>query len=154
MGLVLNRAGNAAAGKMLSEIEDLPECGYPILSGGPVGLDQIYVLYRRSGQTLEDSEGVRLVGAGVHLVGNLAALQDIVGSDEDASRKFRLYAGYAGWGPGQLDHEMDIGSWFVARARPEFVFDMTHEEVWSGVLKSMGGEYRLIAAMPDDLSVN
>jgi putative transcriptional regulator len=66
----------------------------------------------------------------------------------------RVFAGYAGWGPGQLEAEMDQDSWILEPARDEDVFTPDPEELWSAVLRRKGREYRLLASMPFDPSIN
>jgi putative transcriptional regulator len=62
--------------------------------------------------------------------------------------------GYAGWGPGQLDDELDEGSWIVEPALAEDVFTDEPDELWSAVLQRKGGPFRVLAAMPPDPSQN
>jgi putative transcriptional regulator len=66
----------------------------------------------------------------------------------------RVYAGYSGWGPGQLEGEMEDGSWIVDPARAEDVFTSAPDSLWSSVLARKGGQYRRLATMPYDPSVN
>jgi putative transcriptional regulator len=69
-------------------------------------------------------------------------------------RRARVYVGYAGWGPGQLDDELDEGSWIVEQALPEDVFTDDPDTLWSSVLRRKGGPFRVLAAMPPDPSRN
>ena len=69
-------------------------------------------------------------------------------------RRARVYAGYAGWGPGQLDDELEEGSWIVEEALPEDVFTEDPEGLWSAVLRRKGGPFGVLALMPPDPSVN
>ena len=66
----------------------------------------------------------------------------------------RVYAGYAGWGPGQLDGELEDGSWIVEPALPEDVFTDDPEGLWSDVLRRKGGPFAVLAAMPPDPNLN
>jgi putative transcriptional regulator len=66
----------------------------------------------------------------------------------------RLYAGYSGWGEGQLEGELDEESWFVEPALPGDVFCADAGALWSHVLERKGGPYRLLARMPDDPRMN
>ena len=65
-----------------------------------------------------------------------------------------MFAGHAGWGPGQLEAEMDEESWIVEPAVREDVFTDDPEELWSRVLRRKGREYALLSTMPVDPSVN
>lgn len=154
MGLVLNRPLETRGKPVLENFADLPASDSPVLVGGPVGREQVYVLYQSNLSDVGPIESVRPVVDGIHLVGSLDALRELALSDDKASQHYRIYAGYAGWGSGQLDFEMGLGSWFVAPARADFVFDTPTADVWACVLRSMGGVYSLIATMPEDLSVN
>jgi putative transcriptional regulator len=69
-------------------------------------------------------------------------------------RRARVYVGYAGWGPGQLDDELDEGSWIVEPALAEDVFTDEPDSLWSTVLQRKGGPFRVLAAMPPDPSQN
>jgi putative transcriptional regulator len=82
------------------------------------------------------------------LIGEVAA--------EAAARvvRARVYAGYSGWGPGQLEAEMAEKAWIVEPARPEDVFTETPELLWSAVLSRKGEPYRRIARIPFDPSMN
>jgi putative transcriptional regulator len=66
----------------------------------------------------------------------------------------RVYVGYAGWGPGQLDAELEDGSWIVEPARADDVFTHDPEGLWSEVLRRKGGPFGVLAAMPPDPSLN
>jgi putative transcriptional regulator len=68
-------------------------------------------------------------------------------------RSCRVYAGYAGWSPGQLEAELEEEAWFVEPALPEDAF-ADADELWSDVLRRKGGEYTVIAMMPEDPSLN
>ena len=65
-----------------------------------------------------------------------------------------MFAGYAGWGEGQLEAELEEESWIVEPALPEDVFAEDTEELWSRVLRRKGGQYAVVALMPPDPSLN
>ena len=69
-------------------------------------------------------------------------------------RRARVYVGYAGWGPGQLDDELEEGSWIVEPAIPDDVFTDDPEGLWSAVLRRKGGPFSVLASMPPDPSQN
>ena len=60
-----------------------------------------------------------------------------------------MFAGYAGWGEGQLDAELSSGDWITAPATPEDVFTEVPEQLWTAALERKGGSYALLARMPD-----
>jgi putative transcriptional regulator len=71
-----------------------------------------------------------------------------------AVRRGRVYAGYSGWGPGQLEAEMEIDSWIVEAPLPKELFPDDPATLWRNVLARKGGQYALIARMPEDPSQN
>jgi len=80
---------------------------------------------------------------------------DVVDGEElPEVRRARVFAGYAGWGPGQLEAELEEPSWILEPALPEDVFAAEPETLWSGVLRRKGGQFALLATMPPDPSVN
>jgi putative transcriptional regulator len=72
----------------------------------------------------------------------------------ESVRRVRAFAGYAGWGAGQLEGELQREDWFLEPARVDDVFSATPAELWSSVLERKGGSYRLVSRMPDDPSLN
>ena len=64
----------------------------------------------------------------------------------------RFFAGYAGWGPGQLERELQIGGWLVLAAEPGDPFTAEPAKLWSSVLRRQGGELALMSTMPADPS--
>ena len=72
----------------------------------------------------------------------------------DGLGRRRVFAGHAGWGPGQLEAEMEEESWIVEPAVREDVFTDDPEELWSRVLRRKGREYALLSTMPVDPSLN
>ena len=69
-------------------------------------------------------------------------------------RRARVYAGYAGWGSGQLEDELAREDWILEEAQPDDAFTEAPGELWADVLRRKGGIYELVARMPEDPSVN
>ena len=67
---------------------------------------------------------------------------------------FRIFAGYAGWGTGQLQAEIDEGAWYVVPAQPSDAFCAEPERLWPAVLRRQGGELAYVATYPDDPGLN
>ncbi len=65
-----------------------------------------------------------------------------------------MFAGYAGWGPGQLQAEIDEGAWYVLSGEPADAFAAEPEELWKAVLRRQGGNLAMVATYPDDPSLN
>ena len=71
-----------------------------------------------------------------------------------AIHRLRVYAGYAGWAPGQLKGEIDEGAWYVVPAEPADAFVGEPGDLWGDVLRRQGGEMAFTATFPDDPSLN
>jgi putative transcriptional regulator len=72
----------------------------------------------------------------------------------DGIRRARVFAGYAGWGPGQLDAEMEQGSWLTEDALADDVFSSEPEQLWTTVVRRKGHAFQLLTTMPFDPSTN
>jgi putative transcriptional regulator len=145
LGVVLNRSSETSVGEALPELAVLVEGMGDVHVGGPVQTSAIVVL----ADFAEPPDPDALV---VESVGFLPAEVD---PDElGPLRRARVFAGYAGWGPGQLDDELDEGSWIVEPALAEDVFTDEPDDLWSAVLRRKGGPFRVLAAMPPDPSLN
>jgi putative transcriptional regulator len=146
LGLVLNRPGELVVGDVAPELADIVGADSVIDAGGPVQPDALLVLGE-----FEDASfaGMPVVGR-VGLMGDGRDVADLAG----VTFRARAFAGYAGWGPGQLDAELDREDWFVAPAGVDDIFDADADELWSRVLGRKGGHFKVVARMPIDPSVN
>jgi putative transcriptional regulator len=146
MGLVLNRPAEATVAESAPELEELVDAEEPLYVGGPVQPAGVIVLAAFANPT----------AAGLLIsddVGFLSAQADFAESVA-ATHRLRVFAGHAGWGPGQLDDELEREDWIVETPRPDELFSAEPEELWSQVLTRKGGTYALVARMPDDPSLN
>ncbi|HET6277831.1 MAG TPA: YqgE/AlgH family protein [Candidatus Polarisedimenticolia bacterium] len=109
------------------------EQGKKVRRGGPVQPEQGLVLY---GDELTDPEGQSVVDGlqvsfSKETLGRLCRLQH---------GRFHCYAGYAGWAPGQLTHEIEEGSWIFGPVDPTLALDVPPEEMWAHGLRALGIE--------------
>jgi putative transcriptional regulator len=146
LGLILNRRGELVIGDVAPELAELVGEDAVIDAGGPVQPDALLVLGEFESPSYA---GLAIVGS-VGLVGDRSEIADLVG----VTRRTRAFAGYAGWGPGQLDAELERDDWFVAPAGVDDIFDPDADELWRRVLERKGGHFALVARMPIDPSVN
>jgi putative transcriptional regulator len=145
LGVVLNRASETTVDEVVPELGVLVEGVEAIHVGGPVQPSAIVVL-------ADFAEPDRAGSLVVDSVGFLPA--EIDPDELGELRRARVFAGYAGWGPGQLDGELEEGSWIVEPALPEDVFTQEPDELWSDVLRRKGGPFGVLAQMPVDPSLN
>ncbi len=80
-------------------------------------------------------------------------LVDLEQSDPGDYSSVRIYAGYSGWGSGQLLAEVAEGAWYVVPASPDDPFE-DPEGQWSRVLRRQPGRLAMVASFPDDPSLN
>ncbi|MFI5004220.1 MAG: YqgE/AlgH family protein [Solirubrobacterales bacterium] len=146
MGVVLNRPSEVTVGEAVPQLEQAIGELETVYVGGPVQPSSIVFL----AEFLDPSP------AGLLVLGRIGFPAPEADIDElsDAIARRRVFAGYAGWGEGQLDEELDQGDWIAQPARPEDVFTQDPDELWSKVLARKGGAYALMARMPLDPSVN
>jgi putative transcriptional regulator len=143
MGVILNRPSGMTVADAAPDLEPLVGADAPIFAGGPVQTTSGVVL-------AEVTEADEPVFGDVVLVPSLGELADVI----DGAGSVRVFAGYAGWGPGQLDDELGREDWIVEPARASDVFADDPEALWGTVLERKGGQYALLARMPDDPSLN
>ena len=140
MGVVLNQPTRAMVGDVVERLAGLAEPDDVVHVGGPVSPDSVVAL----GEFADPSEAARLVVGDVGLIDPEAP--------EPELRALRVYAGYAGWGPGQLDSELEAEAWIVEPALPQDPF--ADGDLWAEALLRKGGAYMLLSTMPADPSLN
>ena len=145
LGVVLNRPAKVKVADAVTPLASLVAPDDLLYLGGPVRPEVPVLLVDLSDPDLAD---IRVFGSIGFLVGEVSE------ESRAAIRKARVFAGYSGWGPGQLEAEMKGGSWIVEPAREEDVFSADPESLWSQVLERKGGIYRRLSSMPYDPSMN
>jgi putative transcriptional regulator len=128
LGLVINRPSHLQVSSLSSEIEELASRTDPIYVGGPVPAESLFVVFSAD-EPPGDSEAVF---DRVHVTRSAEVLRSLAGGDEPGV--FRVIAGYAGWGPAQLDNEIARGDWHVIEADEGSVFTNAPDEVWEALV--------------------
>ena len=146
MGVVLNRPSQAVVEEAAPTLESVVEHGERVHLGGPVQPTAVTVLAEFDAP---DRAAVMVLDD----IGFMAAGTDL---DEvaEVTRRARVFAGYAGWGPGQLEGELEHEDWIVHEPTPDEIFTDEPEGLWSAVLDRKGGRFRRVALMPLDPSLN
>jgi putative transcriptional regulator len=150
LGVVINRPTEEGLGEPLDRWEDLQASPQQVFAGGPVETDALIALALANTPVVEATDDLSPV-AGRVASADLTADPAFVAGRISAVRVFR---GYAGWGPGQLEGEILAGAWLVFDAEPDDVFATQPRELWRDVLRRQGGRMGWLANAPDDLSAN
>ncbi len=153
LGVVLNRPTDVPVGRVLEPWSQLVTGPSVVFRGGPVAPDSALAIALVPG----DAEPL-----GWHSLAADPAMSRLGLVDLDAPpdllapaiNRLRVYAGYAGWAPGQLKAEIDEGAWYVISAEPSDVFAAEPGGLWSTVLRRQGGEMAFTATFPDDPDLN
>jgi putative transcriptional regulator len=153
LGVVLNRPTDVPVDRVLDAWSDLVTGPSVVFKGGPVAPNSALAI----GLVPGDAEPL-----GWHALEGAAAAARLGLVDLDAPpdllapaiNRLRVYAGYAGWAPGQLKAEIDEGAWYVVAAEPADAFAGEPEGLWAGVLRRQGGEMAFTATFPDDPGLN
>jgi putative transcriptional regulator len=147
MGLVLNRPSSATVAEAVPDLTWVAGDDDPVYVGGPVAPNGVIVL----AEWEDPTQAVVLVDDDLGFVPGDAEDADALAA---AVRRARVYAGHAGWGPGQLEAELAEEAWIVEPPLRDELFSDDAEGLWSAVLRRMGREFALLSTMPPDPSLN
>lgn len=153
LGVVLNKPTQIPVGRVLEQWTDLATDPSVVFRGGPVQPDSALALAHIPGtgeplgwRALDGAPSVARLG--------LLDLDTPPRLLEPAITELRVYAGYAGWSPGQLQGEIDDGAWAVVPAQPGDVFIADPDELWRHVLRRQDGDLAFLATYPEDPGLN
>ena len=146
MGLVLNRPSPTRVDEAVPELADLAGEDALVHVGGPVQTEALLVL----ADFRDPAAAATIVVADVGLVSADMETEELGG----AVRRARVFAGYSGWGPGQLESELEEDAWIVEAPIPAELIASDPDALWSAVLERKGGSFALVARMPLDPSLN
>lgn len=140
VGLVLNRPSEVLVADAVPSLADSAGVEDVVHVGGPVATQSVLAL----GDFPDPNE------ASTQVTGSLGLVDP---DDPEAEvRRLRVYAGHAGWAPGQLDGELEAGAWIVVDPDPDDPF--CDEDAWPRVLRRQGGAYKFLSTMPENPSLN
>jgi putative transcriptional regulator len=145
VGVILNRPLEIGVAEAVPALAPLVPDGDPVFRGGPVQPSAAVVV-------ADFTEPER---AGVIAFDSIGFLPEH--GDDDISgaiRRARVFAGYAGWGPGQLEDELADGSWLELPASAEDVFHQAPDRLWAEVVARLGGNAALLRTLPEDPTLN
>lgn len=143
MGLIVNRPAGIKVNQALQGHFELPDNDMQVYNGGPVERNALFILHDSSDYDQKQS----IVAPGLY-VGNSAEIFEKVvrRAIEGDPLKFRIFAGCSGWGPKQLEGEMDRGDWLTTPANMGLVFHPDPYAVWEMMLDQARNSVTPIAA--------
>lgn len=144
VGVIVNRRASSKIGDVASDEDPLQDSDIPLWFGGDVGRSQTLVLHSKI-----TSECMTIVD-GVYL-SNLNELSSALDRGELSQGDFKVFIGYCGWAPGQLEQELENDVWFVGACSADVPFRHTddHEDHWWQIIRLLGGK---IAEEADEYS--
>lgn len=152
LGVVLNRPTGLAVGDVLAPWADVVADPPVLFQGGPVETDGAVAVALRRTDPAADDGAVGFRG----VVGRLALLDldTPVELVDDDLAELRVFAGYAGWGAGQLLAEIEEGSWYVVPGTADDVYRPDTSTLWRDVLRRQPGDLAMHSTRPADPTLN
>lgn len=145
VGVVLNRPLDVTVAAVIPALAPLAPAGEALYQGGPVETEQAVLLVDVTDTSVLDLAVFGTVG---FLTG------DVPDAIHDVLRRARVFVGHAGWGPGQLEAELEANMWIVEPATPGDIFTAEPAALWRHVLQRKGPPFDTLAKMPYDPRVN
>ena len=147
VGFVLNQKSDFLLCDLVEGFEGME---YQVYNGGPVGLDTLHFLHSM-GDYIGD--GVE-VFPGIFWGGNFETLKILMAKNLIPEEKIKFFIGYAGWGIGQLENEIEHNSWLVSTSKPSIIFADSEKELWGLTVQEMGAKYSIMVNFPENPNLN
>jgi putative transcriptional regulator len=133
--LVINRPSRATLAELLPSEEALRPRNDRIYIGGPVAQDRLILLIRSASKP----HAAHRLFDDVYISGSASTLRQL--TEPNVKGVFRSYMGYAGWGPGQLESEVERGDWQILPAKAEMIFELPPKSLWRTLIERTSGEW-------------
>ncbi len=147
VGFVLNHSTDI---KLKNLISDIPTNGPLIYKGGPVQPDTLHLMHRVPSHLGEGKK----IADGIYWGGSFEELYDLATNKNYNEDDVRLFLGYSGWAPGQLEDEIKEGTWLIANGTEDIIFGTDHENIWKAAIATLGRKYAHLAHIPTDPQLN
>jgi putative transcriptional regulator len=150
-GLMVNRPANISVAELVPDHSQLETTSFPVHLGGPVGSDTLQFLHR----VPHAIPGGHELAGGLYVGGEVEALSDYIAAGTGALENVRLFVGYSGWMGGQLDMELQTGSWVPLPPSLDIIFRPgAPETTWRHAMRSLGEGGAGLSSLPPDVSWN
>jgi putative transcriptional regulator len=146
VGVIMNRPSHTPVGQVLPDWQDVVSGPSVVFGGGPVQPDGALCL----GLLDSDGPGAKRVVDGVGTIDLDGDVLSIAG----LANRLRVFAGHAGWSPGQLDDELAEGAWWVVHGSPADLFSEDPNRMWARVLRRQPPPLNLVSSYPFDPLLN
>jgi putative transcriptional regulator len=142
MGVIINRPLDKQVSELVSEMPPPALADVPVFLGGPVGKNQLMF----ASFEWHKGQGLKLK----HEVNESEAAAEAQGQ----SMSVCAFVGYAGWGAGQLEAEMEQKAWIVQKPTRSILRQDRLRKLWFDIMRGLGPWYKMLSAAPDDPSLN
>ena len=143
VGLVVNRRTDVPISRVFQDLKEAAGRKDPVYVGGPVELNSVLALLKSAAKP---ANSARVFGD-IYLISNKDVLKATLASGVEANA-FHTYVGYAGWGSGQLEHEVELGGWHIMAADSATVFHEDPDSVWERMIRRTETQIALIPRIP------
>lgn len=129
--LLIQHSADGAFGLVVNRpvpVKDLP---YPVFAGGPCEAEGLFLVHGHADWSKNGSAEVHNEVAPGIFLGDAACAERVKDLPKSEMTRIRMFAGYSGWGPGQLESELSEGVWSVAPANGHLLFDVSPKELWT-----------------------
>jgi putative transcriptional regulator len=127
VGIIVNRPTQMAVAELFPDLKRLARLHDKVYFGGPVEFGSVWFLFRAATPPQHAIQALD----GIYLSANRELLLQLLGRDKPMDG-LRIFIGHAGWAPGQLEAEIDRGSWSLERADSDAIFSGKTEHPWPG----------------------
>lgn len=148
MGVILNRPTAVKLESVLPDIKELQKAELHLYAGGPVAINRMLMLVRAD----KPPKASLRVLDDIFVGGERDTLRPLV-QGKGAARRFRVFAGHAGWAPGQLDAEIARGDWFVTGADAALILDTPPDQMWQRLMDRLSGDWADARQVPGPIPV-
>lgn len=146
-GLVLNKPLTHEVGDFIPELKDYE---FPVFLGGPVETSKLYFIHTL-GNLIPQSHHVK---ANLYWGGDFETLLTLIRQNQVKFHQVRFFVGYSSWAPGQLEFELEEGSWVIADLSSGEMMNTINPKFWEEVMRNLGGKFKVWSNFPDNPSMN
>ncbi len=146
VGFIFNKPLDLSISDLIPEIDS----DFPIYNGGPVAKNNLYFVHNIP-ELIPSSQKI---SEDIYWGGDFEILKQLLVDNELCNEDVRFFLGYSGWSSEQLNEELEIDSWIVAKNNYKNIFTIKNHAIWKKELLRVGGEYQIWANAPEDPSLN